>query len=131
MYLSIRTRLIIYIIPIIVVIAVLAAVVSYNVLYNNVLKLSREQLKDTARRYAARFNAEMKTNAAIAYTIVNVMEHYKGKDRNEVGTFLKAILDQHPKLLGTYVAFEPNMFDGKDRLFLKDTLSYFGRFGLY
>ena len=131
MYLSIRTRLIIYIIPIIVVIAVLAAVVSYNVLYNNVQKLSREQLKDTARRYAAQFNAEMRTNAAIAYTIVNVMEQYKGKDRNEVGAFLKAILDQHPKLLGTYVAFEPNMFDGKDRLYLKDTLSYFGRFGLY
>ncbi len=131
MYFSIRTRLILYIIPVIIIIAVLAAVISYNVLYQNVQTISREQLKDTARRYAAQFDADMKTNKAIAYTIVNVMEHYKGKDRNEVGTYLKAILDQHPKLLGTYVAFEPNIFDGKDRLYLKDTLSYYGRFGLY
>ncbi len=131
MYISIRTRLILYIIPIIVLISLLTGVIGYYFLYDNMQTLSRKQLRDTVRRYAAQFNAQMESNRAIAYTLVNVMEHYKGKDRNEVGAFLKAILDQHPQLLGTYVGFEPNAFDGKDRLYMKDTLSYFGRFGLY
>ncbi len=131
MFISIRTKLLLYIIPVILIIAMILAavvfVITMNTMQTEACKLSQEIL----RKQANKFDAELKSYRAVAQTIVDFMDAYKGKDRKEVSSFLYNTLISNPGALGTYVAFEPNAFDGKDKLFLKDSVSYFGRFGLY
>jgi PAS domain S-box-containing protein len=42
------------------------------------------------------------------------MENYESSNRSEVNQMLKDTLISNPKLVGTYVAFEPNAFDNND-----------------
>jgi hypothetical protein len=42
------------------------------------------------------------------------MVEYKSGDRDEVNDILRNLLEQNPNLIGTYVCFEPNAFDGRD-----------------
>jgi len=80
--------------------------------------LAYQQAIEMARSYANEFNGDMKANQAIGKTIATSMSNYDSSDRDEVNNMLYAILVTHPTLLGTYVAYESNAFDGKDELYV-------------
>ena len=56
----------------------------------------------------------MKANRAVAKTLALTMEDYKASNRSEVIGILENILEKNPNLIGTYVGYEPNAFDGRD-----------------
>jgi two-component sensor histidine kinase/methyl-accepting chemotaxis protein len=113
-----KTKLILYIV--IGVLLVLAA--SMGVIISTVTsqeeKLAYQQSVEMSANYANKFDADMKANFAIAKTISNTMDSYGASDREEVLGILKNLLIENPNLLGTYVAYEPNAFDGKDAEFV-------------
>lgn len=77
-------------------------------------ELAYQQSVETTKNMANRFNADMESNLAIARTIAISLEKYNSSDRNEVNQMLENLLEKNPNLIGTYVGFEPNAFDGKD-----------------
>ena len=113
-----KTKLILYIV--IGVLLVLAA--SMGVIISTVTsqeeKLAYQQSVEMSANYANKFDADMKANFAIAKTISNTMDSYEASDREEVLGILKNLLIENPNLLGTYVAYEPNAFDGRDAEFV-------------
>lgn len=73
---------------------------------------------EKASNYANQFNSDMQSNMAIARTIASTLTVYNSSDREEVNAFLREILIDNPNLIGTYTAFEPNEFDGRDAEFV-------------
>ena len=80
-------------------------------------KLAYQQSIETTKNLANNFNGDMQSNHAIGQTIANSMMEYESGNRDEVNAILKRLLIENPNLIGTYVAFEPNAFDGKDDLY--------------
>jgi PAS domain S-box-containing protein len=110
-----RTRLIFYIVLGVCIILAASTAIIISTVTSQEEKLAYQQSVEMASNYANQFDSNMKANFAIAKTISGTMEAYDGADRDEVLNILNNLLIQNPNLLGTYVAFEPNAFDGKDR----------------
>lgn len=113
-----RTRLIFYIVLGVCIILAASTAIIISTVTSQEEKLAYQQSVEMASNYANQFDANMKANFAIAKTISGTMEAYDGADRNKVLNILNNLLIQNPNLLGTYVAFEPNAFDGKDREYI-------------
>ncbi|ODV50694.1 MAG: multi-sensor signal transduction histidine kinase [Methanohalophilus sp.] len=58
---------------------------------------------------------------SIARTIASSLEKYDTRNRTEVNAMLEQILRDNPDLMGTYVCFEPNAFDGRDKEYINTT----------
>ncbi|WP_235856321.1 cache domain-containing protein [Methanolobus halotolerans] len=68
----------------------------------------------TVENYANRFDTDMRASMVMARTISSTMKEYEGSDRSEVNNMLRQILLDNPELLGTYVCYEIDAFDGMD-----------------
>ncbi|QLC48800.1 PAS domain-containing protein [Methanolobus zinderi] len=77
-------------------------------------ELAYRQSMITAENYANRFDTDMHTSMVLARTISSTMKQYEGSNRSEVNNMLRQILLDNPELLGTYVCYEPDAFDGMD-----------------
>ncbi|WP_292485177.1 ATP-binding protein [Methanohalobium sp.] len=76
--------------------------------------LAYKQSSRMAQSYANEIDADMRSYMTIAKTLSKTMENYESSNRSEVNQVLKDNLINNPKLVGTYVAFEPNAFDNND-----------------
>lgn len=76
--------------------------------------LAYQKTMEQARDHANAFNAQMQAGQSVAHTIADTMEAYGTKSRDEVSKILKHLLEDNPAIVGSYVGYEPNAFDGKD-----------------
>jgi PAS domain S-box-containing protein len=109
-----RTKMIVYTVLGVFLILTASTAVIISTVTTQEEKLAYQQSVEMASNYANQFDADMKANLAIARTISTTMESYETADRDEALLILENLLRDNPNLLGTYVAFEPNAFDGKD-----------------
>ncbi|RXA14671.1 ATPase, partial [Methanosarcina sp. MSH10X1] len=109
-----RTRLILYIVLGVFLILTVSTAIIISTVTAQEEKLAYEQSIEMASSYANKFDGDMKANQAIARTISGTMGAYSEADREEVLKILENQLLKNPELLGTYVAFEPGAFDGRD-----------------
>ncbi len=111
---SISTRIILYIGTLVMVFGIIligvGAVINGNSQKNLAYKMSAAE----SQQFANEFNAELRANQALGRTMAEMMTKNHAEDRQEVSDSLKYLLDQHPEVIGTYVGYEPNAFDGKD-----------------
>ena len=77
--------------------------------------LAYQKSIEMASSYANQFDADMKADRAIAKTLALTMENYEAQNRTEVINVLENILEKNPNLIGVYVGYEPNAFDGNDK----------------
>ncbi len=77
-------------------------------------KLAYQKSIEMASNYANQFDADMKANRAVAKTLSLTMENYEASSRTEVIGILENVLEKNPNLVGVYVGYEPNTFDGRD-----------------
>ncbi|APH39117.1 histidine kinase [Methanohalophilus halophilus] len=84
-------------------------------------ELAYDKSVKTAETYASQFNTDMQSSMSIARTLVSSMEKYDTRNRTEANAMLEQILRDHPDLIGTYVCFEPNAFDGMDATYINTT----------
>jgi PAS domain S-box-containing protein len=109
-----RTKMIVYTVLGVFLILTASTAVIISTVTTQEEKLAYQQSVEMASNYANQFDADMKANLAIARTISTTMESYETADRDEALLILENLLRDNPNLLGTYVAFEPNAFDGRD-----------------
>ena len=77
-------------------------------------KLAYQKSTEMSSNYANQFNSDLKANRAIAETLAHTMENYETSNRSEVINILESNLEKNPNLIGVYVGYEPNAFDGRD-----------------
>ncbi len=95
-----------------------AAFIITSTVSDQVAELAYEQSAITAESYANQFDRDMYASMAMGRTIASIMKQYDGNNRTEVNDMLRQILIDNPHLLGTYVCYEPDAFDGHDHLFI-------------
>ncbi|WP_406670647.1 PAS domain S-box protein [Methanolobus sp. ZRKC4] len=111
---SIKTKLIIYIVISVFLVLVVSTAVSITNVTIQQRELAYLQSVEMARHYANQFDGDMKANMAIANTLARTMERYQSADREEVNDILQNVLEEYPSLTGVYVGYEENAFDGRD-----------------
>lgn len=120
--LSIKMKLILYIVVGVFLVLAVATGIIITTVTTQQEKLAYQQSIEMARDYANQFDGDMRESKAIAKTLANSMEVYSSSDRDEVNDMLKNLLLKNPSLIGVYVGYEPNAFDGRD-------VEYAGTFG--
>ena len=84
-------------------------------------ELAYDKSVKTAETYASQFNTDMQSSMSIARTLASSLEKYDTRSRTEANAMLEQILRDNPDLIGSYVCFEPNAFDGMDRKYINTT----------
>lgn len=111
---SLKVKLILYIVAGVLLVLASTTAMIISTVTTQEEALAYQQAIEMAKSYANEFNGDMEVNQAIARTIATSMSNYDSSDRAEVNNMLHEILVSHPTLLGTYVAYEPDAFDGQD-----------------
>lgn len=109
-----KSKLVIYIVAGVLLVLALSTAVSISTVTSQEEKLAYQKSIEMASNYANQFDSDMKANSAVSKTLALTMENYKASDRTEVIGILENILEKNPKLIGVYVGYEPNAFDGRD-----------------
>ena len=75
-----------------------------------------EKLRLESERLGSALNGEMREPRKVAETLVSTMEQYnpRGASRTEASQMVRQVAEQNPSVLGTYLAYEPDAFDGQD-----------------
>lgn len=80
-------------------------------------KLTYADAENTALANAQTFDGQFQRNIIVAETLASTMENYNSGNRDEVSAIVKDLFLTTPGVLGAYVGFEPNAFDGADDQF--------------
>ncbi|WP_094229157.1 histidine kinase dimerization/phosphoacceptor domain -containing protein [Methanolobus psychrotolerans] len=115
---SLKFKLILYIVTGTLLVLATSTVMTISTVTTQEEELAYKQSIEMARNYANEFNGDMKTNRGIAKTIAVSMSSYDSMSREEANNMLYNLLVEHPHLLGTYIAYEPDAFDGNDNLYV-------------
>ncbi|MBI9010513.1 MAG: C50 carotenoid epsilon cyclase [Tenericutes bacterium] len=94
------------------------AIVSISTVTSQQEVMAYQQSIEMTKNYANYFDGNTKTNQGIVKTISTTMSNYESADRDEVNYILKGLLLENPQLVGVYVGYEPNAFDGRDVEFI-------------
>ncbi|MCQ6962401.1 histidine kinase dimerization/phosphoacceptor domain -containing protein [Methanolobus chelungpuianus] len=119
--LSLKVKLILYIVVGTLLVLMVSTAMTISIVTSQEEELAYKQAIEMARNYANDFNGDMEKNKAIAETIAVSMSSYDSISREETNNMLQSQLLHHPHLLGTYVAFEPDAFDGQDAMFVNSS----------
>ncbi|WP_318531506.1 histidine kinase dimerization/phosphoacceptor domain -containing protein [Methanohalophilus profundi] len=84
-------------------------------------ELAYDQSIQKAKNYANMFDIEMRSNQATGQAIAHSLTQYHSENRTEINNILLKLLEENPDLLGTYVCYEPNTFDGMDSSYVNTT----------
>ena len=109
-----KSKLVIYIVVGVFLVLAVSTAVIISTVTSQEEKLAYQKSIEMASSYANQFDADMKANRAVAKTLALTMEDYEASNRSEVINILENILEKNPNLIGVYVGYEPNAFDGRD-----------------
>ncbi|SFM79821.1 methyl-accepting chemotaxis protein [Methanolobus profundi] len=114
---NINTRLILYIVISVTILMTISTYVIVDKVTEQEIDMAYSEAESVSRGYAYQYDSDMQSNQLLAKTLANTMENYDTGNRNEVNAILKELLEDDQGLLGTYVAYEANAFDGNDAEF--------------
>ncbi len=72
---------------------------------------------DLAWNYANKLDAVLQADQGIGKTLASTMASNSTQSREEIMAGLLNLLEQNKTIVGTYVGFEPNAYDGNDASF--------------
>jgi methyl-accepting chemotaxis protein len=129
---SLRTRMLVLLLPpIVLAVAGLTALAIVRATSEQETARFAEMAR-TAAVHANEFDAQVKREQAIGRTLAAEMDTWTGGDRQAVIKMLYAVKARNPQVIGTYVGFDPNKFDGADAAHRNEPGSdAHGRFGPY
>ncbi|MBK7455170.1 MAG: HAMP domain-containing protein [Anaerolineales bacterium] len=114
---SIVNKMIFQIVPLVLIIFVGLTLVSILMSGSSEKKLAYDAASQMAANYANSFNVKMSTNQSIGKTLSYVMAGYQAANREETLLVIRGLVDNNPGILGAYVGYEPNAFDGQDKVY--------------
>ncbi|MBL8055522.1 MAG: HAMP domain-containing protein [Anaerolineales bacterium] len=115
---SLPLRMTLQIVPAILVALAAVIVTAILVAAEAERDLAFQRTQEEARRHAGAFDAEMRAQQTTARTLADFLEAYRARDRAEVSAALKHLLEEDASILGSYVGYEPNAFDGDDATYV-------------
>ena len=115
---NINTRLILYIVISVTILMSVSTYVIVDKVTEQEIAGAYSEAESVSRSYAYQYDSDMRSNQLLAQTLANTMENYESGSREEVNAILKELLEEDRGLLGTYVAYEPDAFDGQDSDFV-------------
>ena len=79
-----------------------------------------KMIRETARHVAAQINTDMTAKMTMAQSMARVMAHTPPDiaNRDQVIDMLKGWINADPTLVGTFIGYEPQAFDGRDPQFI-------------
>ncbi len=110
----IKTKLLLYIVASVAILMALTTYVTVNNVMEQEISAAHEEAESVSKQYAYKYDSDMRSNLLMAQTLGNTMEKYESSDREEINSILKNMLEEEQDVLGIYVGYEPNAFDGKD-----------------
>ncbi len=110
----IMKKLMVYIVVGVVIILTVSTIVTITTVNYQAEKLAYLQGIELAKASSHQIDGEMQKNMAIAKTFAHSLEKYDSRDREEVNYMLSNLLYHNPNLVGIYVGFESDAFDGRD-----------------
>ncbi len=111
---TIRTKMIILLIPAIIIVLTIATVLSLQISSYEQKETEFNSTQNLARVYAEEFNTEMFNFLVISRTFSTVLDQNTGLTRKSVLDIQHVILNNNPSVIGVGVIFEPETFDGQD-----------------
>ncbi|PQV41873.1 histidine kinase dimerization/phosphoacceptor domain -containing protein [Methanohalophilus euhalobius] len=116
-----KSKLVFFILVGILVVLITTTAVIISTVTAQEEELAYQQSIEKTKNYANKFDAEMRSNQATGQAIAHSLTQYHSENRTEVNNILLKLLEKNPDLLGTYVCFEPNAFDGRDSSYANTT----------
>ena len=119
---SISKKMILQILPVVLIIFIALTITSIVMSGNSEKMLVYEVVAQMAKNHSNDFNSQMSADLSISRTMSSMMAGYKAASREDILSVLKSQVEKNPEILGTYVGYEPNAFDGRD----KDYVNQYG-----
>jgi methyl-accepting chemotaxis protein len=89
--------------------------------YQSTLALSKESAEEKIQKYASEYSSFMTRHIDMTQTLADTFEGYKKKgevSRDSALEILKEVLETNPYVIDSWTIWEPDAFDGKDKLFI-------------
>ncbi|RQD89036.1 PAS domain S-box protein [Methanosalsum natronophilum] len=109
-----KLKLILYITIAVLFIMASSTAIIVSIVTTQKIDIEYSRSTEISQNYANQFNADMRENMAIPNTVARSLERYSSDDRFEINQKLEHILRENPRLIGVYVGYEPDAFDGND-----------------
>jgi methyl-accepting chemotaxis protein len=114
---SLRLKLILAIVPIAVVAIAALTLIAINTADQAQRKAVSGRLAELTGRHAAAEDTGFREQEDTSTNLAAVMASYRHGDRAEAERMLAQIARAHPSLLGFWLGYEPDAFDGRDAAF--------------
>ncbi|MDY0386135.1 MAG: methyl-accepting chemotaxis protein [Methanolobus sp.] len=114
---NIKTKLLLYIALSITILMAASTYIIVDKVTEQETSAAYREVESVASSYAYQYDRDMRANQLLAQTLSNTMENYESGNRDEISAVLKGLLEDNPGLVGSYVGYEANAFDGKDAEF--------------
>lgn len=118
MQVSLRSKLVLSAVTGVLLVMILATTITITTQISVQEELAYQQSIEITKSYANKFDGDMRSNMAITRTVSSSMSGYNSSNRDEISSMLCRILEDNPHLVGTYIGYEPNAFDGKDHEYI-------------
>ncbi len=112
---SISSRLMILVLPVVILVFGGLIFISIYMATSAQKSLAYQDGADLAWNYANKLDAEMHTAQAVGKDLAITISSNTSHNRQEIMDGLRSLLQSHNNVVGTYVGYEPNAFDGKDK----------------
>lgn len=117
MKLNIKSKLLLSILPAVFIILLVAIIIIAVETTQSVKDMAFNQTRYISKNYSNQFAIQSARHMQIAKTLAQSLERFSTLNRTEMNRALKNILEQNPDILGAYVGYEPNAYDGRDANF--------------
>ena len=114
---SLRMRLLVQLLPVVLMAVGLVAYVSIANATDNARQASFNHVAGLAQENANGFNASVEDGQAVGRTLAAIGESHLGGSREQVNRVVKRTFERNPGLIGAYIGYVPNGFDGADARF--------------
>lgn len=115
---NLKTKLMLYIVLGVTLVMCASSYVIISQVTEQANELSYADAENTALAHAQAFDGNLQRNVIVAETLASTMENYNSGNRDEVSAIVKDLFLTTPGVVGAYVGFEPDAFDGKDNQFV-------------
>ncbi len=109
-----RSKVAITLVSIVLIIVIVATSLIVMVQVDHEKELAYKSCSEMTKYYANTFDGDMRADFALARAIGSSMSEYGSGDRQEVNSILRRLLKDNPHIMGSFVCYEVNAFDGAD-----------------
>ncbi|MBD3409550.1 MAG: HAMP domain-containing protein, partial [Ignavibacteriales bacterium] len=121
MFHSIRAKMLVAVLPVILVFLVLGSIVLAFYMRSHEADAAYKLEAETAKRYARQINVELEKNHAVVSALETTLTCCDDLTRYDVNRLVRSTLEDFPQFLACYVTYELGAFDGRDEEFMGNT----------